>query len=355
MASHRPGRSPSQRFRFEQYLSFLTENNYSYDFSYTISANDDKLFYQKGKLLKKIQILLKTLFIRIKDWFSYSQYDIVFVQREALLIGSTFFEKKVKNSKAKLVFDFDDSIWLMNVSDGNKNFKWLKNPEKTSKIIKESDLVFAGNQYLADYAKAYNQKVIIIPTTIDTSIYLPKKIKRSDDKIIIGWSGSITTIQHFEFAIDFLKEIKKKYGDKVHVTVVGDQNYVNNELDIKGLPWIAEKEIEVLNTFDIGIMPLPDDLWAKGKCGLKGLQYMALEIPTIMSPVGVNSEIIKHGENGFLANTTAEWVKHISYLIENPEERIKIGKASRNTVIEKYSIEANKQNYLNAFNSLIKM
>ncbi|MBS1652036.1 MAG: glycosyltransferase [Bacteroidetes bacterium] len=354
IASHRPGRSPSQRFRFEQYLKWLTENGYTYHFSYTISENDDKSFYQKGKLFKKIIIILKTILIRIKDWFSYNQYDIVFVQREALLIGSTFFERKIKKSKAKLIFDFDDSIWLMNVSDGNKKFKWLKNPEKTSKIIETSDLIFAGNQYLADYSKTFNKNVIIIPTTIDTSVYVPFKAQKADNIITIGWSGSITTIQHFEFALDFLKEIKKKYGAKINITVVGDKNYVNDELDIKGLPWVSEKEIEVLNTFDIGIMPLPDDLWAKGKCGLKGLQYMSLEIPTIMSPVGVNTEIIKHGENGFLATTIEEWVKYISYLIDNPEERIKIGKSARKIVVEKYSMEANKQKYLDAFNSLIK-
>lgn len=354
LASHRPGRSPSQRFRFEQYIDFLQEQGYDYHFSYTINAQDDKIFYQPGHLGKKIRILSKSIWIRLKDWFSYKNYDIVFVQREALLIGSTFFERQVKKSKAKLVFDFDDSIWLMNVSDSNKKFKWLKDPEKTAHIISVSDMVFAGNEYLANYARKFNNQVSIIPTTIDTRSYLPHKPQKKEDVVTIGWSGSITTIQHFEFAIGFLKSIKEKYGNQIQITVVGDGSYVNPELNIKGLPWIAEKETEVLNTFDIGIMPLPDDEWAKGKCGLKGLQYMALEIPTIMSPVGVNTEIIQHGVNGYLASTPEEWVRCISDLIENPSLRQKMGQAARQTVIDKYSVEANKGHYLSIFNSLLK-
>ncbi|HLU85364.1 MAG TPA: glycosyltransferase family 4 protein, partial [Vicingaceae bacterium] len=118
------------------------------------------------------------------------------------------------------------------------------------------------------------------------------------------------------------------------------------DFKIKFVKWNQKTEIEDLSQIDIGIMPLPDDEWAKGKCGFKGLQYMALEIPTIMSPVGVNAEIIKDGENGFLANTDEEWITKIEWLIESEELRKKLGKAGRQTIIERYSIEANKDKYL---------
>ncbi|HXB41683.1 MAG TPA: glycosyltransferase family 4 protein [Bacteroidia bacterium] len=354
IATHRPNRSPSQRFRFEQYLDFLKQNGFDYRFSYSIREGDDKILYGKGRYLKKFFILLKTLQIRFSDWLSYKHYDIIFVQREAVMIGSTFFERKIKRTKARFVFDFDDSIWLMDTSEGNKKFEWMKNPEKTARNIRYADMVFAGNNYLADYARHYNKNIKIIPTTIDTEQYKPVAKTYTNKPIVIGWSGSITTIKHFEFALDFLKEVKNKYGDKISISLVGDGTYTNEELGIKGLPWIAEKELSDLNSFDIGIMPLPDDEWAKGKCGLKGLQYMALEIPTIMSPVGVNTEIIEHGKNGFLASTTQEWVDCLSQLIESIELRQKTGKTARQTVIEKYSVQSLQARYLEAFREVLK-
>lgn len=351
VAPHRPNRSPSQRFRFEQYLESLEKNGWLYEFSYLISSKDDRFFYKRGFFLKKIGVLIKSAFKRLKDVRNASKYDIVFIQREAFLTGSTYFERRF-SKKTKVIYDFDDAIWLSNVSEANKKWNWLKNPEKTKEIIKCSHLIFAGNQYLADYANEFNSNVVIVPTTIDTDFYQPIMEKRNTDKITIGWSGSITTIQHFEYAESVLKEIVKKYGDKIQIKVIGDENYTNKNLPLESLPWKESTEIKDLSSFDIGIMPLPDDEWAKGKCGLKGLQYMALEIPTIMSPVGVNVEIIQNGENGYLASKEAEWIEKLSLLIENPNLRKSIGKKGRETVEKKYSVNANEKLYLEQFKHL---
>ncbi|MFN7013942.1 MAG: glycosyltransferase family 4 protein [Bacteroidia bacterium] len=290
----------------------------------------------------------------MKEIFTSNKYDIIFIQRECFMLGTSFFEKQFAKSRAKIIFDFDDSIWLQNVSEANKTFAWLKKPEKTSEIIRYSNLVFAGNNYLKEYALNFNKNILVIPTTIDTQEYFPKK-KLKSGKLTIGWSGSITTIQHFEYAVDFLLRLKNKYNEIIEIKVIGDANYKNEKLGVVGKAWNKETEIEDLQQFDIGIMPLPDDEWAKGKCGLKGLQYMALEIPTVMSPVGVNTEIIRDGENGFLAATEEEWIEKLSLLIESPDLREKLGKAGRKTVVEKYSVEANKQKYLDAFNSVLNM
>lgn len=351
IANHRPDRSPSQRFRFEQYLNYLKKNGWDYDFSYLISKKDDTVFYKKGHFFQKMIIILKAFNIRWKNVLKAAEYDIIFIQREAFITGTTFFEKKFSKSKAKVVYDFDDSIWISNVSEANKKWNWLKNPNKTKEIITISDMIFAGNQYLADYAKQSNKNVEIIPTTIDTKEY--KKISSNNSKICIGWSGSITTIQHFEYAIPFLLELKKKYSEEIEFKVIGDKNYTHTELEINGIGWNKEDEIKELSSFDIGIMPLPNDKWASGKCGLKGLQYMALEIPTIMSPVGVNTKIIEDGINGFLAESKEEWVEKLSILIESEISRNKIGSAGRETVINKYSVVANQKKYLTLFNQLI--
>lgn len=351
LASHRPNRSPSQRYRFEQYIPFLEQNNFQCHLSYLLSEKDDKIFYTEGNSFKKLWILIKAIVHRIKDKLNYNNYAIVFVQREAIMIGSSYFEKSIKKSKAKYIFDFDDSIWLMDTSDGNKKHEWLKNPEKTVRNIRYADMVFAGNAYLASYARRCNSHVKIIPTTIDTDFHKP--LPKKEDKLIIGWIGSHTTIKHFEYALEFLTSIKKKYP-QIEIRVVGDEEYLNESLNIKGIAWSPATEVEMINSFSIGIMPLPDDEWAKGKCGLKGLSYMACEVPTIMSPVGVNTEIIQHGKNGFLASTTDEWVTCLSQLIENADLRESIGKAGRQTVLEKYSVLSQQQNYLNAFKEVLE-
>ena len=172
------------------------------------------------------------------------------------------------------------------------------------------------------------------------------------EKVCIGWSGSFSTIIHFEFIIDALKKIKNKYADKVHFKVIGDGTFSNKQLSIQGIPWKKNSEIKDLSAIDIGLMPLPDDEGTKGKCGLKGLQYMALGIPTIMSQVGVNTKIIQDGENGYLANTIDDWVEKISSLVDSFETRKSMGLKGRETVESFYSVEANKNSYLKAFNEV---
>ncbi len=352
IATHRKDRAPGQRFRFEQYFDYLNTKGFQCEFSFLFDASDDKAFYSHGKLLTKAVIFIRTFLKRFFETGKAKKFDIIFIFREAHIIGNTYLEKRFKRSGAKLVFDFDDAIWLQDMSDANKRFKFLKNSAKTPDIISLCDMVFAGNQYLADYAGDYCDDVRIVPTTIDTNEYAYVN-KQNTGKVCIGWSGSITTIKHFGTALPFLRQIKERYGDKVSFKVIGDGNYINEELDIKGVPWTKEDELQQLSEIDIGIMPLPDDKWAKGKCALKGLQYMALGIPTIMSPVGVNSDIIQDGENGYLANEESEWTDKLSQLVDSFELRKRIGDQGRKTVVEEFSVTANQELYLKCFSDLI--
>ena len=348
---HRPDRSPSQRYRFEQYIQYLEEKGYPSSFSYLLNEHDDAIFYVPGHYFGKLLILLKAVSKRFAEVFFKKLPPLVFVQRESFMLGSAFFEKRFAR-RSRLIFDFDDSIWLQQVSEGNKKLAFLKNAGKTKEIIRAAHLVIAGNEYLASYAKNYNPRVIIIPSTIDTDKYVKKEITAKEN-IVIGWSGSFSTIAHFESAVEALQVLKNKYGSRLSFMVIGDPAYHNEQLSIKGLPWSAATEVEDLHRFDIGIMPLPDDEWTRGKCGMKGLQYMAAGIPTVMSPVGVNKEIIRDGENGFLAKSTEEWIEKLSRLIESLELRKKFSINGRETVEIKYSVEANKAKYLGAMRRVL--
>ncbi|MEL6537146.1 MAG: glycosyltransferase family 4 protein [Bacteroidota bacterium] len=350
---HRPNRSPSQRFRFEQYLDYLRGQGYDCRHVFLLNAKQDKAYYKGSSILGKASILLRSVGKLIRHAF-FKKYDLVFVQREAFMLGTPYFERQFAK-RSKMIFDFDDTIWREQtgeIKSKNKRFYFLKNPAKTIDLIKAADMVFAGNDYLGDFARQHNGTVKIVPTTIDTVAY-PHIPKTESDRVCVGWSGSFTTIIHFEFVIDALKRLKEKYGDKLYFKVIGDGTFQHQELGIQGLPWQMDTEIEDLGEIDIGLMPLPDDEWTKGKCGLKGLQYMALGIPTLMSPVGVNTEIIQDGENGFLAAETDEWVEKISRLVDSFELRQTMGQKGRDTVVSQYSVEANQELYLNSFQELL--
>jgi len=349
---HRPDRNPSQRFRFEQYLRFLNQNGYDYEFSYLLGPKADKIFYSKGRFFSKFFLLIKAFIERLIDLYSAKDFDIIFIHRECFFLGTSFFEKRFAKSGAKLVFDFDDSIWLQNVSEANRYYKFLKNPSKTMELIKLSHLVIAGNNYLAEYAGQFHNNVMVIPTTIDTNYHRPS-INKNQEDVVIGWTGTHSTIKYLFMALPILKKIQETYSN-VTFRVICENQFSIYELGIQTTAWSKNKEIEQLQEFDIGVMPLPNDEWVKGKCGFKGLQYMGLSIPTVMSPVGVNNEIIQDGINGFLADAEQEWLEKLSQLIESKELREKLGIAGRKTVEEKYSVEANKRKYLEAFNSLLK-
>lgn len=354
IVAHRPERSPGQRFRFEQYIPYFEQHGFECTYSFIISEKDDKIFYSKGHYFGKFLILLKSIFVRYADLRKAKNFDIIYIYREALMLGSTWFEKRFKKKGVKIILDYDDAIWLPDVSNANSNLSWLKKPEKTITIAKLADAIFAGNKFLADFGAQYNSKSLVVPTTLNTAIYnanLHTRVK--SETICIGWTGSLTTLKHFELAIPFFKILFEKYGNKVRFKMIADIPYLTDVVEVDFCKWSKENEVKDLMDIDIGIMPLPDNKWAKGKCGFKGLQYMALGIPSVMSPVGVNTEIIDDGKNGFLADTQNEWVEKLSLLIESEELRNKLGEQGRITVENNFSVNAWKDKYINSFNELL--
>lgn len=338
--------APSQRFRFEQYFQFFENENIKYE---VVSFLDEKtwaVFYKEGYTLQKVVGILKGILKRHFILFSLHQYDKLFIHREACLVGPAYFEwLYTKVFRKKIIYDFDDAIWIKDVSHVNKKLSWLKFPNKTEKIIAYATTVIAGNNYLANYALQFNNNVKVIPTTIDVTYHFSHKVIKQNEKIRIGWTGTITTNNHLKLLFPVLTELKKNYP-QVELVMISNAPIEDSSVEITHKQWNKDTEIEDLSNFDIGIMPLPNDEWAKGKCGFKGLQYMALEIPTIMSPIGVNTEIIQDGINGFLAKSEQEWVEKLSILIESKELREKIGKAGRKTVENRYSTEAQKEAFL---------
>ena len=352
-ALHRPQRSPSQRYRFDQYLPFLADNGFDVDYSFLISEKDDAHFYAQGQYLQKAGILSRALWRRLQEVRKAKSYDLVFVQREAFMLGTSAFERKMA-ARCPLIFDFDDAIWQQVVSAGNKKLGFLKNANKTQDIIAAATEIWAGNDYLAEFARQYNNNVRLVPTTVDSDEYNNSQpFWGEKEQICIGWSGSFSTVEHFRHALPALEIIKKKYGEKVAFKLIGDANYKNEALELQGIAWSRATEIQALSGIDIGIMPLPDDQWTQGKCGLKALVYMSMQIPTVLSPVGVNRQIVTNEVDGLWASRTEEWVSQLSRLIENPDLRQNLAQKARQTVISRYSVAAWQGQYLQYFHNLL--
>jgi glycosyltransferase involved in cell wall biosynthesis len=213
--------------------------------------------------------------------------------------------------------------------------------------MKWANQITAGNAYLADYARQFNPNVQIVPTTIDTENHHNIMTDHQSQELTIGWTGTHTTMHYLDELVPVLKSLEQKYA--FTFLVISNQS---NEYDLKSLSfvkWNKASEIEDLAKINIGVMPLKKDIWSEGKCGFKGLQYMALEIPTIMSPVGVNSTIVQNGINGFLVETQEEWYEVLEKLILDRSLRTQIGKAGKRRIDEAYSVLANQEKYLNLF------
>ncbi len=353
LTAYPPNKVPAQRFRVEIFLPYLLQKGYPYTYSPAFSENGYLHFYKSGIRLKKVFSYLRGYLHRIKETSRIKEVDLVWVQREALLGPTSYFERWWAKRKP-LVYDFDDSIWLKDVSDANRLFAWLKRPEKTAEIIRVASVVTVCNAYLEAYVRQFHDRVLRIPTVIDTEKYplLPPKER---DEVVIGWSGSYTTEKHLRTIEPILLALQKKYGSRVRFRFIGVPGYWPEGLRGESLPWRPETEVADLSEIDIGLMPLPDTPWTRGKCGLKALQYMALGRPAVVSPVSINREIVQEGYNGYLADTPDAWIEKLSDLIENPEKRHWMGLNARKTVEEHYSVLANRDKYLQAFEWALKV
>lgn len=343
--------SPGQRFRIEQWEPLLAEGGVEITYAPFESPELRSVLYQSGHVAAKIGAVIGGMKRRSRELDSVGDFDLVYLFREAALLGPPWFERKIKRSGIPIVFDFDDAIFVSYKSPSNGYLSYLKFPAKTAEICRMATHIMVGNQYLADYAVRHNPKVTIIPSTLDTERYVPIE-KKPGSKLTIGWSGSYSTVQHLDTIRGVLQELAK--NEDFCLSVICPGSYDLPGVNVMVTPWQAATEVTDLQAVDIGLMPLPDDKWTRGKCGFKALQYMALGIPAVCSPVGVNSTIIKDGENGFLADAATEWIEKIGMLMHSAELRQKLGKAGRRTVEDEYSARVIAPKVLQVFRAAVE-
>ncbi len=344
-----PHRVASQRFRFEQYLSQLTKNGVSYTTEPFFSEEGYRAFYQRGNLVSKIRAIVHSYVKRYLLLLRLRKYTFIFIHREATPLGPPIIEWVIaKVLRKKIIYDFDDAIWLTDNTSESRFEKFLRWRRKVASVCRWSYRVSCGNGYLAEYARQFNTQVVVNPTTIDTDATPIRSTPSHESKVTIGWTGSYSTLKYFRQLVPTLQALHRQYP-AVDFIVIADQDPVPALSNYHFIRWAADTEKADLLRFDIGIMPLPDDPWTKGKCGFKALQYMAIGIPAVVSPVGANCEIVRHDVEGYWSTTPDEWFSHLEALILDPDKRLAMGKRGRERVERYYSLSANKDNFLSLF------
>jgi len=336
-------RIAATRYRVYQYLPFLGQNNIKYrvfsivsDFttrqmiqSPNFRGTRRSIYYLSVILDKMLRL---TVILAMAPW-----YDILFLQRTTLPFG---LERLLKLVNKNIVFDLDDAIFIPDHKEKGiiGRLKEYAKASEVSGILKVSRLAIVENEYINSYAKRYCQDVYLIPGPIDTERNFVK-LKIPVKKIVIGWIGSPSTTPYLNMLDNVF--INLAAGFDIEVKLVGSGEYDIAGVKIVNQAWAYEREISDLQSFDIGVMPMPDNEWTNGKLGCKMLQYMAVGIPAVVSYTKTNAEVIDDGVNGFLARSDKEWIDKMSRLITDSSLRERIGLEGRNTVEKRFSLKVN--------------
>ncbi|NIO06264.1 MAG: glycosyltransferase [Proteobacteria bacterium] len=275
-------------------------------------------------------------------------YDVVYVQRRLLGPLHLFL---LRRASKRLVYDFDDAV--MYRSSRHSNPRSFSRRWAFRGMVRASDAVIAGNQFLRGEALKYVgvDKISVVPTVVDPKRYPPKDHGVQGDSIVLGWIGSGSTIWYLQNLTPVLETVYRRYP-QLKLKIVSDRFFDCATIPTIKKKWKCEEEVMDLQSFDIGLMPLTDDVWASGKCGLKAIQYSAVGIPVVCSPVGINRDVVEDGLNGYWANTDSDWVEKISKLIEAPQLREDMGANGRKRVEESFSLDRASETVLDLFRHL---
>jgi glycosyltransferase involved in cell wall biosynthesis len=346
--------APGQRYRIEQWARLMEHYGVEVVFEPFRCNELHSLLCRPSNTGRKIFLTTKALLRRFRLLKSVRDFDLVYIYSEAALVGPAIIENEIHRQGVPIVFDFDDAIFLhyTYISPVSRYFRLLKFPGKTGTICGLAAHVIAGNSYLANYANRFNKNVTIVPSTVNLQSYTLQNGHRPPETPVIGWTGSYSTVQYLNDLKTTLQRLATR--ERFKLRVVGVPDYRIEGVDVEAIPWRSETEVDDLRDIDVGIMPLTDDEWTRGKCGMKALQYMALGIPTVCSPVGVNPRIVRNHENGLLAGTPEEWSAHLTSLLHSPELRSRLGQAGRATVEAGYALSTHVPTVLEIFKSAVR-
>ena len=335
-------RSASVRQRFLEYENELHINNYILEKK---SLFSDKYFI--GKIINSKLLLFSVIiscFKRIIQVLFQKKVNLIIIQGELLPYFPNLLERLIYFKKIPFILDIDDAFFHRYDNSKSLIVKFFLK-KKFKFIFSKSKTVFAGSKYLKEYAiKNGAKNVIFLPTGVNCKKYDKFSSIKKNDTFSIVWIGSPSTTQYI---IDILPPLNFVcLNNEAIIRLIGAKEIQTNYLPLESFEWSEQNEIYLINQCHLGIMPLSNNNWEKGKCGFKIIQYFASGIPVIASPVGANNQIVEHGKNGFLASTKEDWIKYINFFKNNPNELKSYGINARKKVKEIYSTEVLKKKFL---------
>jgi glycosyltransferase involved in cell wall biosynthesis len=337
-----PVQDGSARYRIYQFLPYLEAAGYRCTVRPFSNASLFGAIRGQRRWFRKAALTAYCTARRFGDLNQVASYDLIVIHREAFPFLMPWMEERILNRNSKVIFSFDDAIYAGHTDRSVLNHPWLykwKYGSGVDNVLRRSRAVIAGNSTLAEYALKFNSNVHIVPTVIDLENYQAVVPRVFPPRIRIGWFGSNTTSPYLGIALPALKRIAEKYGNEVEFRFFGDPSLSLGLANAKYFPFCLSTEVDDLRTIDVGLMPMPDNEWTRGKCSFKAIQYMALGAPAVASPVGMASDVVRHGVTGFLADNEEDWFNALELLITDTKARDEMSVAARRSVACNYSIQ----------------
>ena len=328
----------SSRQRMVQYRQPLAQHGIALEFEPLLPDEYVRALASERRV--RIGLLLQAYTVRVRQIVSLARFDAVWVQSDLLPYVPGFLEALLLRRQVPIVYDCDDAVYHGYDHHRSPLIRLLLG-RKLQPLLRRARAATCGNDYLKAYVEQFCPTSTVIPTVVDTAKYQP----RMSNALIppagpttIGWIGSPSTWSYVKPLVPAMRDFIAKRLAAFRAIGVGAQSRSVSEFEY--LDWSLESEVAEIQRFDIGVMPLTDDPWSRGKCGYKLIQYMACGLPVVASPVGVNAKIVRHGENGFLASTNAEWRDALAALIADAGLRARMGAAGRALVEREYSLSS---------------
>lgn len=341
------GLAAGTRQRFVQFVPFLSEHGIEVEIAPLLQDSHLEAFNlgrRRGlgapvAYMKRLALLL-----------SRRDYDLLWVHFELFPYLPGWAERLAGLSGKPVVYDYDDAIFHMYDSNPSAAVRRLLG-RKLEGMLSRAAAVVCGNRYIQTYAERFCPNTVVIPTVVDTDVYLPARAEaRQSAAPLVGWIGSPSTWVNVEPVVPAVVAALAPFGGRFRA--VGAGAAAGPRPGLEFAEWNQATEVDELQRLDIGIMPLIDRPFQNGKCGYKLIQYMACGVPVVASPVGVNSEIVAHGENGFLASTEEEWAEALLRLLSDADLRRRMGEAGRRRVEQRYSLQVQQPRLLALFRSV---